>query len=166
MYGIRQVEKTSMSKNNSIPLAILVELRLVIDGHSDTDRHRQGHGIERASIASRGINVCNNFKTSKVTFLLRRREAEYCVERRILGLLYVFLFVSLSVHEHISKTRPTCPILTIFCACYVWSWLGFLCYVAIRYVLPVLWMTSYFYIMTKNSKKRILKVTQERAVRI
>ena len=82
----------------------------------------------------------------------------------MLGILFVFLFVSLSLHEHISKT--TCPILTTFCACYVWSWLGFLCYVAIRYVLPVLWMTSYLNIMTKNSQKRILKVTQEGAVRI
>jgi len=60
-------------------------------------------------------------------------------------LLYLYLSVCmsvcLSVREHISGN--TCPIFTKFCACYMamaWSSSGS---VVIRYILPVLLMTSY-----------------------
>ena len=52
----------------------------------------------------------------------------------------------LSVCSHNSKTtRPNFK----FCACRLWPWLGTSSGgIAIRYVLPVLWMTSYFHILT------------------
>ena len=61
---------------------------------------------------------------------------------------FVCLFVCLSVSLHISKTiRPIFH--QIFCTCYLWSWIGPSDGNAIRYVLPVLWMTSCFHMMDR-----------------
>ena len=52
------------------------------------------------------------------------------------------------------NTVFTCDLRQFFCACYLCPRLGSaLCGVAIRYVLPVLWMTSCLYIMTRNRRR-------------
>jgi len=77
-----------------------------------------------------------------LTSLLRPQEgAKYCDE-------YRNMFVCLSVCPllYMYLANYTDELHQIFCACRLWSWVIGLSYVgfAIRYVLPVLWMTPCF----------------------
>jgi len=76
------------------------------------------------------LKIINNGKLEYWCFF-----AKYCDE-------YVCLCVRMSVHSHNTKTAR--PNFTNFFACCLRSWLSPSCSdgVAIRYVLPVLWMTS------------------------
>jgi len=65
--------------------------------------------------------------------------------------IMISMFVCLSVRLFTYLVNHTSRFHQTFSTCYLWSWLG---HPLIRYVLPVLWMTSCFHIIEQMGRNR------------
>jgi len=89
------------------------------------------------------LSPTEHLKHDATDWLLRTSRGLQSIAMVMSVCLCVCLFFCLSVRSHNSKTAR--PKFINFCACCVWPWFGLFLTTAIRYVLPVLWMTYCFH---------------------